>query len=188
MRVAKVKWRGARTGDEIADQTADKPGEGADPARRGEALRAGVKKGDGGTPGRPDAGSAGSGDAGKSRPRAVPAVGEASPDAGRDRVLAACEGVIDIAAILFNVSGKDLRSAHRSTLAVSRVRQIAMYAAHVRLGFTMGEVGLGFGRDRTTVLHACHQIEDLREDEEFDDIVARVEQVIAVAFGKRAQD
>ncbi|MCL4785146.1 MAG: hypothetical protein KJZ70_19130, partial [Bryobacterales bacterium] len=73
-----------------------------------------------------------------------------APDAGRERVLAACEGVIDIAAILFNVSGKELRSPGRSTLAVSRVRQIAMYAAHVRLGFTMGEVGLGFGRDRTT--------------------------------------
>ncbi|MCO5147028.1 MAG: chromosomal replication initiator DnaA [Aquamicrobium sp.] len=118
----------------------------------------------------------------------MPAAAAASPDAARDHVLAACEGVIDIAAILFNVSGKDLRSPRRSTLAVSRVRQIAMYAAHVRLGFTMGEVGLGFGRDRTTVLHACHQIEDLREDEEFDDIVARVEQVVAVAFGKRAQD
>jgi len=118
----------------------------------------------------------------------VPAAAAAAvPPVGRDQVLAACEGVIDIAAILFNVSGKDLRGPGRSTFAVSRVRQIAMYAAHVRLGFTMAEVGLGFGRDRTTVLHACHQIEDLREDAEFDDIVARVEQVIAVAFGTRAR-
>jgi hypothetical protein len=77
-----------------------------------------------------------------------------------DRILAACDGVIDIVAAL-----------------------IAMYAAHVTLGFTMGHVGQGFGRDRTTVLHACHQIEDLREDAEFDRIVARVEQVVAAAFG-----
>ena len=104
----------------------------------------------------------------------------------RDHVMAVCDGVIDIAATLFNVSGKDLRSAGRSTLAVSRVRQIAMYVAHVTLGFTMANVGQGFGRDRTTVLHACHQIEDLREDEEFDDIVARVEQVVAAAFGEAA--
>lgn len=176
MRAAKVKWRGAR------------PGEETDPARRDEQLGSDAEKGGNGTDGRAVSGSGRPGGAGKPRPRAVPTAAAASPDAARDHVLAACEGVIDIAAILFNVSGKDLRSPRRSTLAVSRVRQIAMYAAHVRLGFTMGEVGLGFGRDRTTVLHACHQIEDLREDEEFDDIVARVEQVIAVAFGKRAQD
>ena len=101
-----------------------------------------------------------------------------------ERILAACDGVIDIVAVLFGVSGKDLRSPRRSTRAVSRVRQIAMYAAHVTLGFAMGHVGRGFGRDRTTVLHACHQIEDLREDEEFDAIVARVEQVVAAAFGE----
>lgn len=104
----------------------------------------------------------------------------------RDHVVAACDGVIDIAATLFDVSGKDLRGPGRSTLAVSRVRQIAMYVAHVTLGFTMANVGQGFGRDRTTVLHACHQIEDMREDEEFDGIVARVEQVIAAAFGEAA--
>lgn len=176
MRAAKVKWRGAPAGAETK------------PARRDEQLRTGAEKGANGMDGWADAGPGRSGGAGKSRPRAVPVAATASPDAGRDHVLAACEGVIDIVAILFNVSGKDLRGPGRSTFAVSRVRQIAMYAAHVRLGFTMGEVGLGFGRDRTTVLHACHQIEDLREDEEFDDIVARVEQVIAVAFGKRAQD
>lgn len=103
----------------------------------------------------------------------------------RDHVMAACEGVVDLAATLFNVSGKELRSAGRSTLAVSRVRQIAMYVAHVTLGFTMANVGQGFGRDRTTVLHACHLVEDMREDAEFDDIVARVEQVVAAAFGGR---
>lgn len=175
MRAAKVKWRGARAGEET------------DPVRRDAQLRSSAEKGGNGTDDRADSGSDRPGGAGKPRPRAVPAAATASPDATRDHVLAACEGVIDIAAILFNVSGKDLRGPGRSTLAVSRVRQIAMYAAHVRLGFTMGEVGLGFGRDRTTVLHACHQIEDLREDEEFDDIVARVEQVIAVAFGTRAR-
>ena len=102
--------------------------------------------------------------------------------------MAACEGMIDLAAALFNVSSKELRSPGRSTLAVSRVRQIAMYVTHVTLRFTMGEVGQGFGRDRTTVLHACHQIEDLREDAEFDEIVARVEQVVAVAFDAHLQN
>ena len=99
------------------------------------------------------------------------------------RIVAICDGVTDIVAALFNVSGRELRSPGRSMLAISRVRQIAMYVAHVTLRLTMRDVGLGFGRDRTTVLYACHQIEDLREEEEFDDIVARVEQVMAAAFG-----
>lgn len=99
------------------------------------------------------------------------------------RIVAICDGVTDIVAALFNVSGRELRSPGRSMLAVSRVRQIAMYVAHVTLRLTMRDVGLGFGRDRTTVLYACHQIEDLREEEEFDDIVARVELVMSAAFG-----
>lgn len=105
----------------------------------------------------------------------------------QDRVAIACDGVIDIAAALFNVSGRELRSPGRSPQSVSRVRQIAMYVAHVTLGLSMRAVGNGFGRDRTTVLYACHQIEDLREDEEFDDIVTRVEQVVMVAFGVSAR-
>lgn len=115
--------------------------------------------------------------------RTLPALRAAQPARSPDQVVAACDGVIDIVAVLFNVSGRDIRGPGRSTFAVSRVRQIAMYAAHVTLGFTMGSIGQGFGRDRTTVLHACHQIEDLREDDEFDAIVARVEQVVAAAFG-----
>lgn len=103
-----------------------------------------------------------------------------------DRIAIICDGVTDIAAALFGVCGRELRSPGRSPLAVSRVRQIAMYVTHVTLRLSMADVGQGFGRDRTTVLYACHQIEDLREDAEFDDIVARVEQVVMVAFGLRA--
>lgn len=101
----------------------------------------------------------------------------------RDRVFAACDGVIDIASALFGVSSKDLRHPKRCTVDVARVRQIAMYVAHVTLGLSMRDVGQGFGRDRTTVLYACHQIEDMRDDEEFDRIVTTVEKVMLAAFG-----
>ena len=101
-------------------------------------------------------------------------------------VVAACDGVIDIVAAMFNVSGRELRHHRRSSIGVSRVRQIAMYVTHVALAFSMREVGHGFGRDRTTVLYACHQIEDLRDDEEFDRIVAMVERVVTAAFGRQA--
>jgi chromosomal replication initiation ATPase DnaA len=93
--------------------------------------------------------------------------------------------MIDLAAAMFNVSSLELRLAKRCSPGVARVRQIAMYVAHVVLEISMREVGVGFGRDRTTVLHACHQIEDLRDDEEFDAIVATFERVAKVAFGQQ---
>jgi hypothetical protein len=105
-----------------------------------------------------------------------------------DRVAAICDGVIDIAAALFNVSGRELRHPGRSSLGVARVRQIAMYVTHVSLGLSMRDVGQGFGRDRTTVLHACHQIEDMRDEEEFDRIVALAERVVCAVFGEAGDD
>lgn len=106
----------------------------------------------------------------------------APPD---EHALELCEGMIDIAAALFNVSGKDLRRAGRTALDVSRVRQITMYVAHVVLRLNMADIGRGFNRDRTTVVHACHQVEDLRDDEDFDRIVLMVERVALAAFRHR---
>ena len=96
-----------------------------------------------------------------------------------------CEGLIDITAALFSVSSKDLRRSGRTNLGVARVRQIAMYVAHVTLQMNMADIGRGFGRDRTTVIHACHLIEDLRDDEDFDRVVAVTERVALAAFRNR---
>lgn len=105
---------------------------------------------------------------------------------GLERKIELCECMIDIAAALFNVSGKELRQSGRSGLGVSRVRQIAMYVTHVVLGLSMNEVGIGFGRDRTTVLHACHLIEDMRDDADFDAIVVMTERVAHAALRREA--
>lgn len=60
-----------------------------------------------------------------------------------------------------------------------------MYVTHVVLGLSMTEIGKGFGRDRTTVMHACHLVEDLRDDDDFDQIIARAEHIVAAAFRGR---
>lgn len=99
-----------------------------------------------------------------------------------ERVAEICECVLDIVAALFNVSGRELREAGRSSTSVTRVRQIGMYTAHVILGLNMAEVGRGFGRDRTTVQYACHLVEDMRDDEDFDSVVNMTERVVTVAF------
>lgn len=99
-------------------------------------------------------------------------------------VMARCDAAIEIMAALFDLPSRELRRAGRSTIDIARVRQIAMYVAHVGLQLTMGEVGRGFGRDRTTVLHACHLVEDMRDDPEFDRIVATAERVTKTVFDK----
>jgi len=95
----------------------------------------------------------------------------------RAQAVAMCDGVIDLMSALFTTSGRQLRAPGRSTRAVARVRQIGMYVAHVTLGLRMVEIAAGFGRDKSTVVHACHLIEDLRDDEEFNVVVAKAEEV-----------
>ncbi|MBB6012299.1 MULTISPECIES: helix-turn-helix domain-containing protein [Aquamicrobium] len=104
----------------------------------------------------------------------------------RDEItLDVCECLIDIASALFSLSSKELRKPGRTSQPVARVRQIAMYVAHVVLRLSMGDVGRGFGRDRTTVVHACQTIEDLRDDPEFDRVVHMFEQIASAAFRNR---
>ena len=63
-----------------------------------------------------------------------------------------------------NVPILALRARHRGGAPVARARQTAMYLAHVAFGLTFTRVGICFGRDRTTVRHACALIEDRRDD------------------------
>jgi len=111
-----------------------------------------------------------------------PACAAAKPQKTQRRIFEACDCVIDLAAAFFNVSGRELRRPGRATEDVTRVRQIAMYLAHVMLGLSMSDIGKAFGRDRTTVMHACHLVEDMRDDIELDGIIGRMERLVALAL------
>lgn len=116
------------------------------------------------------------------------------PDAGNpvgwqprddEQAIAYCDGVIDLVGAFFNVPTLELRRTGRTGLQVAQVRQIAMYVAHVTLRLSMRQVGAGFQRDRTSVSHACHLVEDLRDEIGFDRIVAHVERIVSAAFQMR---
>ena len=83
-------------------------------------------------------------------------------EANPQQRLMICEAMIDLSAAYFNVSSRQLRQAGRCVQSISRVRQVAMYVSHTGLGLTMTDVGKGFCRDRTTVMHACKQVKKLR--------------------------
>lgn len=71
----------------------------------------------------------------------------------------------------------------RDRRAACHARQISMYVCHVALGVPQADVGFAFGRDRSTVGHACHMVEDRRDDPAFDDLVAAVERIVVAVFG-----
>ena len=99
-----------------------------------------------------------------------------------DEVREICDAIHDILAACFGVSGRDIKSNERSRTQISRIRQIGMYVAHVTVGLTMQEVGTGFQRDRSTVAHACHVVEDLRDEPEFERIIHMLERIAQIAF------
>jgi hypothetical protein len=120
----------------------------------------------------------------RTRAKPVPGMADQNGDAVDERPFRACDHVLDILSAFFNISGGDLRSHSRCERPVARVRQIGMYVVHVTLGMSMTQVGRAFGRDRSTVAHACHLIEDMREDRDFDCIVNTVEALVRVAFAQ----
>ena len=56
-----------------------------------------------------------------------------------------------------------LMSTEKRGAALARARQTAMYLAHVVGQLTLNEVAAEFNRDRSTVSHACINIEDSRD-------------------------
>jgi len=74
-----------------------------------------------------------------------------------------------------NVSADKLLAASRSSAAICQARQAAMYLTHVVFGISFTAVGIEFGRDRSTVAHACEQVEWRREDPQLDAVLNRLE-------------
>lgn len=86
-------------------------------------------------------------------------------------------GLLVTACVLsvFEVEETDLAQPSRGRAQVALARQIAMYLHHVILGRTLTDIAREFGRDRTTVAHACRLVEDRRDEPEFDAMVGGLE-------------
>ena len=79
------------------------------------------------------------------------------------RIDARCCFIQHVVAQAFGVGIDALRATTRRQAPVAFARQLAMYLAHVCCSLTLTEVGHFFGRDRTTVAHACQVIENRRD-------------------------
>lgn len=75
-----------------------------------------------------------------------------------------CRIVTVCVALDFGLPPATLMAPTRGAPRTAFARQIAMYVAHVSFGLSFDLIGRTFGRDRTTVSHACGVIEDGRDD------------------------
>jgi len=84
----------------------------------------------------------------------------------------------EMIACALGVQIAEMRAPTRRRAPVAQTRQIAMYLMHVAFGFSLSAVGRHFGRDRTTAAHACRQIEDRRDNRDFDLLLDRLEYAV----------
>lgn len=94
-----------------------------------------------------------------------------------------CRIVRQITAEMVLLVGERVAVRRDRRRAASHVRQISMYVCHVVLQMSLTDIGLAFGRDRTTVGYACNVVEDRRDDRAYDEFVAAIERVVVAVFG-----
>ncbi|MGE0741088.1 MAG: helix-turn-helix domain-containing protein [Hyphomonadaceae bacterium] len=66
----------------------------------------------------------------------------------------------------------------RGSMEAAFARQVAMYLCHVGFELSLSRVAWAFGRDRSTVAHACHTIEDRRDEAQFDTWITTLETML----------
>lgn len=93
-----------------------------------------------------------------------------------------CRVVSQITAEMLSLIGERVAVRRDRRRPSCHVRQIAMYVCHVALQMTLSEIGTAFGRDRSTVGHACHVVEDRRDDLAFDEFVSAIERMATAVF------
>jgi hypothetical protein len=94
---------------------------------------------------------------------------------------------LSLAAFATRVPQDLIRLPARGSHEVAFARQVAMYLTHVAAGMSLARVALAFRRDRSTVAHACHKVEDLREEPGFDAWIDQLEDAMRAAPGPPAQ-
>ena len=75
---------------------------------------------------------------------------------------------LDVLSSAFNVSVSKMLTSSRQRASVASARQIAMYLCNVVGQLSLREIAIEFDREPSTVSHACHVIEDRRDDGVFD--------------------
>lgn len=98
----------------------------------------------------------------------------------RDDV-AAAELAASVVAYALDIRVQAILDASRGSAAVAFARHVAMYLTHVAFELSLARVAVAFGRDRSTAAHACHAMEDRRDDPQFDAWIGALEGMLREA-------
>jgi chromosomal replication initiation ATPase DnaA len=90
--------------------------------------------------------------------------------------------VTGVAAFALGEVASDLDRDRMRRGAVN-ARQVAAYVAHVALGMSVQRIAYAARRDRSTIAHAIHRIEDARDDDKFDLWLESIESAVTSAPG-----
>lgn len=94
---------------------------------------------------------------------------------------ASAELAASVASFALGVPQHTILDDARGCAQTAFARQVAMYLCHTGFELSLARVAAAFGRDRSTVAHACHAIEDRREETQFDLWIAGLETMVRVA-------
>jgi chromosomal replication initiation ATPase DnaA len=86
--------------------------------------------------------------------------------------------VLAVVGHFYRVSMEDLSAATRREARTAFARQVVMYFLHVVYGMSLTEVAAALRRDRSTVSHACHHVEDMRDDPLLDRQLSQLERLL----------
>lgn len=90
---------------------------------------------------------------------------------------------VSLVAYALELSSREILETKRGSAKAAQARQIAMYVVYVGFGISLARVAIAFDRDRSTVAYACHQIEDRRDDPDFDAWLDALESTLRQAAG-----
>ena len=108
-----------------------------------------------------------------------------APKCSRPRPHCARHAIEQTVADVFGIDCESLRQPTRGQAKVALARQVCMYIAHVCGRLSLTEVGDMFGRDRTTVSHACALVEQRRDNGDFDNAIDLIELIVFVLSSPR---
>lgn len=95
--------------------------------------------------------------------------------------LACAQLAASAVAYSFGIAPQDVVAPTRRSREAAFARQIAMYLMHVSFGLPLARVASAFDRDRSTAAHACHRIEDERDNRDFDTCLEQLEACLRTA-------
>ena len=115
------------------------------------------------------------------------AISKTQSDVQPESVQRICADVINLVAREKRVPPRLLTHPSRCRRFTAQTRQLAMYLAHVVYGCPLQDIADIFGRNRSTVSHACALVEDRRDDPVFDAEVVQFETLLEVMLARQVR-